>query len=309
MNKICTLLTIFTFCITILHGQTVDELEAKKSELESAKATLQEQVDTYNGYQAEIDGINDQILKLSGWQKGFSGLIGFSFTKSNDWVGNPNPNASSSSLNLGFTAYANKITDDFFWRNKGILNKSWADVDLSDGDGSAEDDGLFDNGTADLLNLSSLYGRRLTDKIALSALGEVNTSLGNFFDPGTLDIGTGFTYTPNNDLVVVVHPLNYHFAFSGTDDVESTGSIGAKVRADYTKTFSGGVSWSSTFTTFIPYVSKDPTLFEYTWINTLAFEVWNGLGVGFSLGIRKSEFEWPDTQTYYSLGLSYALGQ
>ncbi len=309
MNKIWTLLTIFTLCITYSYGQTLEELEAQKSELEAQKAGLQEQFDTYNGYQAEINAINDQILKLSGWQTGFSGLIGFSFTKSNNWVSNPNPNASSSALNLGFTGYANKITDSYFWRNKGILNKSWSDVDLSDADAMSEDDGLFDNGTVDLLNLNSLYGKTLSDKIAASAMGEVNTSLGNFLDPGTLDIGVGITYTPNSDLVVVIHPLNYHVAFSGLEGVESTGALGAKLRADYTKNFAGGVAWSSTLTSFIPYVSKDPTLFEYSWINTLSFEVWNGLGVGFSLGIRKAEFEWADTQTYYSLGLSYALGQ
>ncbi|MDX1702207.1 MAG: hypothetical protein R3250_16390, partial [Melioribacteraceae bacterium] len=63
-------------------------------------------------------------------------------------------------------------------------------------------------------------------------------------------------------------------------------------------------------TTFVPYSSAEepePTLFEYTWLNTLSFEVWKGIGVGFTLGIRNAEFESPDTQSFYSLGLSYAL--
>ena len=35
----------------------------------------------------------------------------------------------------------------------------------------------------------------------------------------------------------------------------------------------------------------DPSLFEYTWINSLAFEVWKGIGVGISFGLRNAEFE------------------
>lgn len=308
MSKYYFILCFLLGSFVALQAQSKEELEARKAELMSAQADLKEQVDAFNAYQAQIDGINGDILKLSGWQKGLSGLVGFSLNKSNSWVSSPNPNASSSSLNLAFTAHANKITNDYFWRNKGILNKSWSDVDLTEADGIADDDGLFDNGTVDLLNISSLYGRNISSKIAISALGEINTSLGNFFEPGTFDIGAGVTWIPTNDLVVVIHPLNYHFAFSGLDGLESTGSIGAKLRADYTHTFKGGVAWSSTLTSFVPYVSKDPTLFEYTWINTLSFEVWKGIGVGISVGLRKAEFETSKTQNYYSIGLSYAIG-
>jgi hypothetical protein len=77
------------------------------------------------------------------------------------------------------------------------------------------------------------------------------------------------------------------------------------------------VNWSSTLTGFFPYggdteiVEGDPnsavSLAEYTWINTLSFQVWKGIGVGVSLGLRKSDFEFDGTQNFYSLGLSYAL--
>jgi hypothetical protein len=36
----------------------------------------------------------------------------------------------------------------------------------------------------------------------------------NLNDPGYLDLGAGVTWTPIKDLIVVIHPLNYHFIFS-----------------------------------------------------------------------------------------------
>lgn len=298
---------IFTFCLLVLCtystvvAQTLDEdLKAKEAELAAAQAVV-------DGLSSDVDGLMAQIEKNSGWIKGYSGIIGFDFNKSNGWVSNPNPDASSSALNISLTGFANRVTDTDFWRNKGLLTKAWSDVDLTDADGGIEGDGLFDNGTVDLLNISSLYGRRISDQWALSGLGELNTSLGNFLSPGTMDIGVGLTWTPDiDDLVVVFHPLNYHFAFSGLDGLESTGSLGGKIRADFNRNF-GKVAYTSTLTTFIPYAEKNPTLFEYTWINSLAFEVWQGIGVGISFGLRNAEFESASTQSYYSVGLSYAL--
>ena len=123
-------------------------------------------------------------------------------------------------------------------------------------------------------NISSLYGKKISDTWAVSGLGELNSSVGNLLNPGTLDIGVGLTWNPNPDLVVVIHPLNYHIAFSGVDGVSSEGALGAKIRADYTHQFPGGLGWASTFTSFIPYSSQmepQPTLFEWSWLNTLTY--------------------------------------
>ena len=305
MSRLTLLILLFMVGVGSVHAQTLEELKAQKAEKAEMFAKEQAEADAIK---ADMDALDDQILKLSGWQKGMNGLIGFDFNKSDNWVSSPNPKSRSSALNIGITGFANKTTDGYFWNNKGIITKSWQDVDLTEADQDTENDGLFDNGTVDILNLSSLYGKKLSDKFAISGLGELNTSIENFLDPGTFDIGVGGTWTPIQNLVVVIHPLNYHFAFSGVDGVDSEGALGAKIRADYTRAFPGGVNWSSTFTTFVPYSDAEPnSLFEYTWLNTLAFEVWKGIGVGFSLGIRNAEFEFEDTQTYYTLGLSYSL--
>jgi len=302
----------------IASAQTLDELKAKKAEL---KASIGEKKGEVSALEGELAGIQKELDILSGWLTGVNGIIGFSFSKSNDWVSNPNPNASATALNFGVTAYANQEGRKHFWRNKAIINKAWQDIDLTESD---DEDDLFDNGTVDLLNISSLAGYKLNDWLALSALAELNSSLGNFLDPGTFDIGIGATLTPIENLVVVIHPFNYHFAFSGIDGLESTGAFGAKVRADYTKGFKingKDFLWSSTFTSFIPYKDEktvvvfnegtpeettfESGLFEYTWLNTLSFQVWKGIGVGISGGLRQADFEFDGTQSFYSVGLTY----
>lgn len=314
MKQVLFIIVAFMSFSVIGNTQTLDELISMQAEKSASADELQAQVDALK---AEADDLQSQIDKLSGWRKGVNGIIGFDFNKSNGWIANPNPDASSSALNLGVNGYMLKDSEKSFWHNKGILNKSWQDVDLNEKDES----GLFDNGTVDILNLSSLAGYKLSDKFALSGQGELNTSLGNFLEPGTLDIGVGATWLPIENMTVVIHPFNYRYAFA-KGDVMSSGAIGAKVRVDYTKEFdvSGRtVAWSSTLTSFFPYgdtkqtidlpdgTNYESSLNEFTWLNTFAFEVWNGIGVGLTYGIRNAKFESPDTQSFTSLGLSYGF--
>ncbi len=323
MKKITLLFLCFVAVLSV-QAQTLDaELKDKQAEIAAAEEALA-------ALQGEADALAAQIEKDAGWLTGYSGLVGFDFNRSSNWISNPNPDASSSSLNLGLTAFANNIKEDFFWRNKGVLTKSWQDIDRSEADRDVDGDGLFDNGTVDILNISSLAGKPISDQIAISGLGELNTSLENFLNPGTLDLGVGVTWTPDiDDLIVVVHPLNYHVAFSGVDGVTSTGAFGAKLRADFNREFGiagRGVTWSSTLTSFVPYSDKSETipavedadgntireefesgLFEYTWLNTLTFNIWKGIGVGLSHGLRNSSFESPDIQNFFTIGLSYSL--
>lgn len=292
-------------------AQSLEELKASKASKTIMMDTKKGEIKTL---ETELASIQDAIHKLSGWRFGLSGLVGFNYNKSDGWIANPNPNASSSALNLGVTAFANIDRTKTFWNNKMILTKAWQDVNIAEVAAGVEDPGLFDQGTVDILNISSLAGYKLTDKFALSGMGELNTSLGNFLEPGTMDIGLGATWLPIENMTVVIHPLNYRYAFSsGLNDFESTGSIGAKVRVDYTRELmvvGKKVAWSSTLSSFIPYGSpegEDPSLFEYTWLNTLSFEVWRGIGVGVGFGVRDAEFESVDTQSYTSLGLTYGF--
>lgn len=305
--RIYSLLTLLLISFTGLFAQSIEELKEMKAEKQAYIDDLQAQIDAA---QSEIDGINNELDILSGWNKGFTGLVGFGLNNSNGWVANPNPDAKSSALNIGVTAFANKLGEKSFWNNKAVITKSWQDVDLSEGDANAEDDGLFDNGTVDIFNIQSLYGYKLSDQLAISAMADMNTSVENFLNPGVLDLGLGATWVPSSNMTVVVHPFNYHLAFSGVEGVETVGAFGAKVRADLNQPISLGnntITWTTTLMSFIPYESNDPTMFEFTWLNTINFELWKGIGVGIGFGIRNAEFESADTQSYTSLGLSYGF--
>lgn len=318
MNRLVNTVLLALLLWNFTEAQTLDELKTNKSEKE---AMLAEKSSEVSALEAEIASLNDQILLLSGWRTGFAGLVGLNFSESENWAANPNPNSSSTGLNLALNVFANRNEAKWFWNNKLLANKSWQTIDINGEDGGD----LFDNSTNDILNLSSLFGYKLTKKIAASALGEMNTSIENFLEPGTIDFGLGATWTPNPNLVVVVHPLNYRISFPPSDslDISSEGAVGAKLRADYARNLkiSGkDVNWSSTLTAFIPYSdtkmmvtdlegnAQEAGMEELTWLNTLSFTIWKGIGVGATFGFRNADFEvYEEWQKFYALGLTYTL--
>lgn len=334
MKKIALLFVLFAFAATTFAQEeemTLEQLTAKKTELQAKfdKASAEA-----SATQAELDALQKEINVLSGWMVGMSGLVGMTFAGSNQWMANPNPTSRSAGLSIGLGAYANLERRKYFWNNKLIINKAWQKVNI----GGNNDSKFFDkeNGTVDLLNISSLGGYKVTEKFAISALGEFNSSLGNFLEPATLDFGVGGTWKPITNLTVVIHPLNYHVAWSAQDNIDVQGALGAKIRADYQNEFKVAgrpINWSTTLTSFIPYSNKktalndvdkygvaivdlsEPTgiaqreagLFEVTWLNTVSFQVWKGIGVGANFGLRKANFEHKNLQTFYGVGLTYTL--
>lgn len=318
-KKISFLVACMFFGLFTINAQeTLDIVKGEKVKVDAEIDRLKGELGTL---EAKSAALKTKIEKLSGWMTGFGGTAGFGLNRNKNWIASPNPNSSSSRLALGLSGYANNIKEKTLWRNSLLAAKEWQDIDT---DSETEKDNLFDNGTVDILNLSSLGGYRINKYLAATALGELNTSIENFLKPGTLDLGAGITWTPNNDFVLVLHPLNYHMNFSGYNDVKNTGALGAKLRAEYNKkfTFVGlGMAFSSTLTSFLPYSNNktliDPMqegvepwnagLFEYTWINNLSFKVWKGIGVGIGFGLRQAEFESQKIQNYLTTGLSYTL--
>ena len=301
MNKLLSFVLVIMLTSGAIYGQTIDELKKERDETSAQQADLQGQADALAG---EVAGLSDQIIKLTGWRTGLNGTLGLNFNNNDKWQGNSNK---SSAFNVGLTAFANQDKEKFFWNNKAIATKAWQDVDKTD---DVEDDGLFDasNSAADVVNISSLYGYKLSENFAISALGEINTTVADFFGAGGLDFGVGATWTPINNLVVVIHPLNFFSPFVG----EISGAAGAKIRADYTNSFpvaGKSINLSSTFTTFQPYSTKDgeTSLSQWQWLNNLNFTIWKGIGVGVGLGLRNAEFEIDDTQLYTTFGLSYGF--
>lgn len=291
-------------------AQTVEELKAEKTKKAAEVAKLQK----------EVDALQTKIDAFPGWKFGVFGTIGANFSGFNEWYSNAVPNSSAGNIGVTVNGFANLDREKYFWRNSGNINLGW--VKLDDKDDDTDETGF--EGTTDVFTITSLFGYKVTKKIAISALTEYRTSfISNFNDPGYLDFGVGATWTPIPELVVVAHPLNYNFVFSSTGSTYES-SMGAKIVADYNKTF-GKLKFRSNFSTFQSYKSGD--LSNWTWINSLGFNIWKGIGVGLESGLRgnkqevfnldldtdgnqvySSLSETPNrVQSYWLIGLSYAF--
>ncbi len=268
-------LTVATvFAAFSLNAQTVEEL---KKDLGTKKAEISKLQGEANALQAKIDA-------FPGWKYGAFGTIGANFSGFNNWYSNAIANSSAGNVGITVNGYANLDKEKYFWRNSGMLNLGWVKLD----DESINTDDTDFNATTDVFTITSLYGYKVSKTLAVSALGEYRTSvLKNFNDPGYLDIGVGATWTPIKELVVVVHPLNYNIVFSdGANQYES--SLGAKIVADYNKQF-GKFKFRSNLSAFQSYKSSD--LSNFTWINSLGFNIWKGIGVGLEAGLRGNKQE------------------
>lgn len=301
------LVIVFTFSFSF--SQTKEDLKQQKD-------VVQAEVDKYK---AKADSIQAIIDALPGWRTGAFGVIGGSLSNFSNWYAQGAPNNSSGNIGFTLNAFANKIEKKYFWRNSLNLNLNWTKLDNKDIDTDSDD---FEP-TTDVFSLTSVYGRKLNEKWAISSLLEYRTTLlNNFNDPGYLDLGLGATWTPIENLVVVINPINYNFVFAD-EDVIFDSSLGAKIVADYTKQI-GKINFKSNLSAFQSY--EDSNLSNWTWINSFSYTFWKNIGVGFDFGLRNNKQEAlnffrnnapnpdpnatfdsidNDLQTYYTIGLSY----
>ncbi len=301
-------------CIVVLSMTGFFSYAQTEAEL---KADLATKKDSIAAIQGRADAIQAQIDALPGWKIGAFGTIGANLSNFSNWYAQGFPNNSAGNIGFTVNAFANLKEDKFFWRNSANINLQW--VKLDDKDDPTDSDSFRE--ATDVFNITSLYGRRLSKSFAVSTLGEYRTTiLNNFNDPGYLDIGVGGTWTPSDNLVVVIHPLNYNFVFSSEDTIFNS-SLGAKIVADYTRSV-GAINYKSNLSLFQSYESGD--LSNWTWINSFSYTLWKMIGVGFEFGLRNNKQEAlnysvntlgntaetfdtvdNDLQTYWTLGLSY----
>ena len=307
MNRILLFLAVLLCGMMTVNAQTKEELETQKAE-KQAEA---------DKYKKEADALQKQIDALPGWRVGAFGTIGGSLSNFTNWYSQGKPNNTSGNIGFTINGHANLIQEKFFWRNSLTTNLNW--VKLDDRDDPADDSSF--SPTTDVFSVSSLYGRNITKTLAASGLMEYRTTLlDNFNDPGYLDLGVGATWTPIENLIVVIHPLNYNFVFSSGDSVFES-SLGAKIVADYTRQI-GAVNLKSNLSMFQSYKSSNYS--NWTWSNSFGYTLWKMIGVGFDFGLRSNKQEAldyalntlgdtnatfdnvnNDLQTYYTVGLSY----
>ncbi|MFK7811223.1 MAG: DUF3078 domain-containing protein [Maribacter sp.] len=295
----------FTFAQT--DTQTADDL----------KAQLGPKKDSIAAIQGRLDAIQGEIDALPGWRKGMFGTLGANLAGSKNWYGQGTPNNSSGNIGITANGFANLKQEKYFWNNGLNINLNW--VKLDNKDDNTDSDSF--NGTTDVFNATSLFGYNLSKKFAISALAEYRTSIiNNFNNPGYLDFGVGATWLPVENMVVVIHPLNYNFVFSDNDSVFES-SLGAKIVVDYTRQI-GAVNFKTNFSTFQSY--SNGNLSNWTWVNSFGYTLWKGIGLGFEFGLRDNKQEGlanalisdpsatfdnfeNKTQSYWLFGLNYSL--
>lgn len=291
----------------ISNAQTKEELQALKKE----------KTDSIDALKAKADDIQGQIDALPGWRLKATGTIGGSLSGFNNWYSKESANSSVGNFGININAFADRIEDNYFWKNAVNVNVGWVKFDDKD---DPTDNDSYEVAT-DVFSLSSLYGYKVSKNFAVSALMEYRSTLvNNFNDPGFLDLGIGGTWTPFSNLVVVIHPANYNFVFS-SGDAQYDSTFGAKIVADYTRSFKG-LNFKSNLSVFMSYEGSDYS--NYTWTNSFSYTFWKSVGVGFDFGLRKNKQEAlnyelksdPDAtfgsidnelQSYWLLGLNITL--
>lgn len=307
---------LFSFVLSAItlssFAQTEEELKALQAPKTAEIATLQKQVDS-------IQGVIDA---LPGWKYGAFGTVGANLSSFDNWFSQANPDVNAGNIGVTVNGFANLKEEKFFWRNALNINLGW--VRFDDRSNPNDEEG-FQQAT-DVFNISSLYGRNIMKNLAISGLAEFRTTiLDNFNDPGYLDVGIGAAWTPIENLVVVVHPLNYNFVFAENDAIFQS-SLGAKILVDYTRSI-GAINFKTNLSAFQSYESSD--LSNWTWINSFGYTLWKNIGVGFEFGLRGNQqealnfatsnfvegsgvaptFDNIDNklQTYWLLGLNYKI--
>lgn len=307
------LITFLLFLISLsINSQTQEELLAMKAAKEAELALIEPQLKdltaTAETLKAEIATLADQTTPYPRWDIGALGNAGFNFASFNEWLSKSSPNTTAFNIAVTTNAFANLQQRKYFWRNNANLTLGWIKFDDRD---DPEDSNEFEV-AADAFNASTLLGYKLSEKLAISTLGEYRTSIldDKFNNPGYLDIGAGLTWTPIVDMVVVVHPLNYNFIFS-SGDYEYQSSLGAKLLVDYKKEITKGLAWKSNLSAFMSYEGSD--LSNWTWVNGLTTST-KGIGIGLDIGLRGNKQEAlaagrtdNPLQTYMIVGVSFAL--
>jgi hypothetical protein len=291
------------FFVHLLNAQSLEELNAQKAALSGEIGKLQ----------TEVSAIEAQIARDFpdyGWKLKSFGTIGFNSSRFNNWVTVALPEVQNTTIMASFNILANLSEEKYFWNNALNSNLGWQRL-IRDNDNPDEGERDF-NRIADVLNFNSLFGYKINNTLAASAMTEYRTNLlSNFNDPGYLDIGIGATWKPVSNLTAVFHPLNYQYIFQ-REGGDFQSSLGCKIVADYVATIANGINWRSNVTSFVSYKDLNE-LSNFTWTNGFSFTAFKGIGVGIEYAMRLNKQETQafaseqDFQSYFILGLTYAL--
>lgn len=295
---------------------TLEDLQALLAARVQALDSLNTQLKTLAGQaeavKGEVAALREKVTPYPRWSGGLSTTLGFNISSYDDWLSRKPANLRSATIAAASNLFARLDQKRYFWNNAATVNLGWLKFDDKD---IPDDDDSF-RATSDVFNASSLFGWKITNKLAFSTIVEYRTSLLNnrFNNPGYLDMGSmGLAWTPTHAFSAYLHSLNYNFIFS-RGEFNFEGSLGAKLVIDYSRALAKGIAWKSNFSGFASYKNLND-LSNWTWSNNFSTAL-KGFGVGLDFALRSNRqealaFEIADNplQFFWVLGVSYNLSK
>lgn len=283
MKKIILSLMTLCFAVFTMNAQVDQDpvkLEAEKATKAAEIAKLQEEIDRIDKVLSTID--------LTGWNFGGTGGINFSANGNRNWV-SADAAAPNNGLNTAaaLDVYANFKEEKYFWYNGLNVQQNY----LSTFDSGIDNFNLsdFTDRILDKLYFQSVPGYRINSEWAASGAFDLESSLGQFLNPGAVSGGVGVTWTPtktmNGKLIplrVIFHPLTWkgtimnvtdpadedfnldlrnNFGLSGDETLVS--QFGLKFIADYGRTLrilGNNIAWKTQLRGFAPYTGFEPLI-------------------------------------------------
>lgn len=315
-------LLLFVCCTwATIHAQvetppTTEDLQAllaaKVQTLDTVNARLKALTAQAGALKMEVAALKDQITPYPRWRGGLSTTLGLNLANYDNWLPRKPSSLSSATIAAAANAFVQMDQRKYFWNNFLAANLGWLKFDDKD---LPDDDDSF-RPTSDVLNARSLFGWRITKKLAFSTMMEYRTSLlnGRFNNPSYLDLGSlGLAWTPTPNLTATLHSLNYNFVFS-RDEFNFEGSLGAKLVVDYQQSLAKGLAWKSNFSAFASYKNFNE-LSNWAWSNNFTTAI-KGIGVGLDFALRSNkqesraaELSENPLQFFWVLGVSYNLSK
>ncbi|MCB9304733.1 MAG: DUF3078 domain-containing protein [Lewinellaceae bacterium] len=315
------LLLLLCYAITAIQAQvktppTTEELQVllatKAQALDTVNAQLMALTAQSESLKMEMIALKDQITPYPRWRGGLSTTMGLNLANYDNWLPRKPSSLSSATIAAAANIFMRLDQRRYFWKNDLAANLGWLKFDDKD----IPDDNDSFRPTSDVLNIRSLFGWKITKKLAFSTMMEYRTSLlnGRFNNPSYLDLGSlGLAWTPTPNFSATLHSLNYNFVFS-RDEFNFEGSLGAKLVVDYEQALAKGLAWKSNFSAFASY-KKLSELSNWAWSNNFSTAV-KGFGVGLDLALRSNkqesraaELDENPLQLFWVLGVSYNLSK
>lgn len=175
----------------------------------------------------------EETAKTGNWSIEGQNTLMLNQAAFSNWVG-------GGANNIGWLVGANYDftyqKDNDLWENKVIL-----------GYGQNDTQGLGNRKTQDIINISSNYGRKISENWYASAGASLATQFSNgyadgnnpdaakissFMAPGYVNAGVGFTYRPNDNFTMTLRPANARWTFVLDKDLQVAGNYGLKNNGD-----------------------------------------------------------------------------